>query len=100
MEKEKKSYPIRQLWHWYYGNYCVKKCRDDEGLKISVKCCEKMEEFCDKCQNLTMTHREFLELFAKHMNICRFDEFERKRMPSWKEVRSECYTCKKLGIRF
>src|SRR3989344_47764 len=99
MEKEKKSYPIRQLWHWYNGNYCCKKCRDGENT--GYECWKKMEEFCNKNSNLAITHREFLELFAKHINVCKFDEKERRRMPTWKEVvlrEGECQICKKLGI--
>ena len=98
---EKKPYPIRHLWHWYHGNYCVKKCRDEDGLKISYNCWQKMEAFCDKNPTLSMTYKEFLELFSKHMNVCIFDEKERRRMPTWKEVvlkEGECPICKKLGI--
>lgn len=45
-----------------------------------------MEEFCDKNKNLSMTHREFIALFADHINICKFDARERRRTPTWKEV--------------
>ena len=101
MQKEKKPYPIRSLWHWYHGNYCVKKCRDEEGCKRSYNCWQKMEEFCDKNPDLKMTHKEFLELVSKHMNVCIFDENERRRMPTWKEVvmkEGECPICKALGV--
>lgn len=97
---EKKSYSVRQIWHWYHGNYCVKKCRDFEGVKRSYDCWQKLEYFCDRSPNIQMTHKEFLEFFSKHMNVCIFDEKERKRMPSWKEFikKEECIVCKKLGI--
>ena len=79
----------------------MKKCRDEEGCKRSYNCWQKMEEFCDKNPGLKMTHKEFLELFSKHMNVCIFDENERRRMPTWKEVvmkEGECQICKKLGV--
>ena len=64
-------------------------------------CNEKMEFFCAKNPELKITHREFIEMFSKHINVCKFDEKERKRMPTWKEVvlrEGECPICKKLGL--
>lgn len=101
MEKQKKPYPIKYLWHWYFGNYCVKKCRNGEDIETSHECWEKMEEFCDKNDDLNMTHGEFIEFFTQYMNVCRFDEKERRRIPTWKEVvlkEGECPVCKKFGI--
>ena len=94
----KKEYKIQHLVNWYFGNYCVKKCHDD--LEIQKNHWEQLQEFARKNPNLQMTHKEFIEFFAKDMTICKFDCVERERMPSWKEVkREECILCKKFGIR-
>ncbi len=95
--KEKKEYPIKTLVNWYFGNYCVKKCHSD--LELQRKHWEQFQQFANKNPNLKMTHREFIEFFARQMIICIFDYNERKRMPSWKEVpREECIVCRKFKI--
>lgn len=101
-QKEKKPYSIRHLWHWYFGNYCAKKCRTEEELAIACKCWDTMETFCDKNKSLKMKHKEFVSFFAHDMNVCKFNVEERKRMPTWKEVLSkepECKVCKRFGIK-
>lgn len=96
--QQKKEYSIQHLVNWYFGNYCVKKCHDDD--KILEDHWDKLQEFAKKSPNLKMTHKEFIEFFARHITICIFDYKERKRMPSWKEVpREECIVCKKFGIK-
>ena len=96
--EEKREYKIQHLVNWYFGNYCVKKCHDD--LEIQKNHWEQLQEFARKNPHLQMTHKEFMEFFAKDMTICKFGYVERRRMPSWKEVkREECIICKKFGIR-
>lgn len=95
--KERKPYSIKHLVNWYFGNYCVKKCYGVE--KIQKDHWEKLQDFAAKNPDLLMTHREFIEFFAKDMAICKFDYQERKRMPTWKEVSlPECEICKKLKV--
>lgn len=77
MNNEKKTYPIKYIVHWYYGNYCTRKCFDkEERLKMHY---DKLEEFADRNPCLKITHREFLMLFNDTMLICTLqDSFKRK----------------------
>jgi len=74
---EKKEYPIVNIVNWYIGNYCFRKCFDkDERLIDHI---EKLREFAKKNEGLKMRHREFLNLFNDHMNLCTLEDgFKRK----------------------
>jgi len=100
---EKKQYPIRHVVNWYFGNYCVKKCRDGAELEKSRECWDKLQEFAKQNPTMMVKHSDFVQMFADKMDICMFNSAERKRMPTWKEVvmreGHECPICKKFGIR-
>jgi hypothetical protein len=78
----KKAYPIRHLVHWYYSNYCARKCFDNnERLK---KHYDKLEEFANKNPNLKMTHADFLTLFNDQMTICTLEDGFKRKAIGWK----------------
>ena len=79
--EEKKSYPITRLVNWYFGNYCTRKCFDnDERLKDHY---EKLQLFAQKNPKLEITHREFLQLFNDHMTLCSLDEGFKRKAIGW-----------------
>jgi len=74
---EKKKYPLRQLVNWYFGNYCSRKCFDNpERLKDHY---DKLMNVVKNSPTVSMTHRDFLDLFNEHLSICTLsDSFKRK----------------------
>lgn len=101
--KEKKQYPIKHIVNCYFGNYCIKKCRDGAELEKARLCWNKLQEFAKQNPTMFIRHRDFVEMFADRMDICRFDSKERRRMPTWKEVvikeGHEYPICRKFGIK-
>ena len=92
----KKAVPIKQLVNWYYGNYCTRKCYDDE--KRQKEHYPKLLELAHKLQRTMMTHRDFLNLLRNDRTICDLsDEEWKNRKFSWRN--DDCMVCKKFGIR-
>lgn len=77
-----KKYPIKHLVNWYYGNYCVRKCFDKEERLFSHG--KWLQDFANKHQDLTMTHKEFLGLFHDHMSLCTLKDSFKRRSIGWK----------------
>ena len=91
----KKAVPVQQLVNWYYGNYCTRKCYNDE--KRQEEHYPKLQELAIKLKDVMMTHREFLDLLRTDKTICNLSEEEWKtRKFSWKNT--DCIMCKKWGI--
>lgn len=82
MANSTNKYPIKHLVNWYYGNYCLRKCFD-KGERLSQHG-EWLQEFANKHQDLTMTHKEFLEIFHNHMSLCILDDSFKRRSIGWK----------------
>ncbi len=91
----KKAIPIQQIINWYYGNYCVRKCYNDERRQDEHY--PKLQELALKLKGITMTHGQFLTMMRSDKTICNLsDEEWANRKFSWR--RTDCITCKKLGI--
>lgn len=92
----KKAVPVQQLVNWYYGNYCTRKCYNDD--KRQQEHYPKLQELAIKLKGVMMTHREFLDLLRTDKTICDLSEEEWKnRKFSWKNT--DCIACRGLGIR-
>jgi len=82
MPEEKKKYPIQHVVNWYYGNYCARKCFDnDRRLYDHWK---KLQLIVEKNKSLQITHRDFLDLFNDHFKICALEDSFKRKMVSWK----------------
>ena len=82
MPEEKKKYPIQHVVNWYYGNYCARKCFDnDERLSDHW---EKLQLIVEKNKSLQITHHDFLTLFNNHFKICSLEDSFKRKMVSWK----------------
>jgi len=81
MQKEKKPYPIKGIINWYIGNYCERKCFDKPDRILEHR--EKLLTFAEKNPNLTMRHKEFLDLFNNHMTICTLEDGFKRRSIGW-----------------
>lgn len=91
----KKAVPVQQLVNWYYGNYCTRKCYNDD--KRQQEHYPKLQELAVKLKDVMMTHREFLDLLRTDKTICDLSEEEWKtRKFSWKNT--NCIICRKWGI--
>ena len=91
----KKAVPVKQLVNWYYGNYCTRKCYNDEKRKEEHTL--KLYELAKKLKGTLMTHAQFLELLRSDKTICDLsDEEWKNRKFSWKNT--DCETCKRFGI--
>jgi len=79
---EKHEHPIKSLVHWYFGNYCTRKCFDnDEKLHDHYT---KLINFAEKNPQLRMTHHDFLWLFSNEMKICTLEDSFKRKMIGWK----------------
>ncbi|MBU0460845.1 MAG: hypothetical protein KKH52_00010 [Nanoarchaeota archaeon] len=77
-----KKYPLNQLKNWYFGNHCTRKCFDkDNRLR---DCYDKLQLFVEKNPAVRMTHRNFLDLFNDHLNVCKLDSSFKRRSIGWK----------------
>ncbi len=83
--KPKNDYPIQHILNWYFGNYCTRKCFDNDTLLRDHY--GKLMLFAEKNPNLKMTHKEFLSLFNKEMTICTLSPSFKKKLVSWKLFR-------------
>lgn len=92
----KKALSVQQLVHWYYGNYCTRKCYNDD--RRQEEHLPKLKELAAKLKCVKMTHREFLELLRLDKTICDLSDDEwNNRTFSWKNT--DCIICKKFGIK-
>ena len=95
----KKEYPVQQVVNWFFGNYCTRKCPENE--KQLFKCRQKLEEFAEKHAG-TIRHREFLWLMQEGLNICELPAEQKTKAISYKEFARkqdrDCPLCKKFGI--
>jgi len=92
----KKAVPVQQLVNWYYGNYCTRKCYND-NLRQEEHV-PKLRELAKKMRVTLMTHQQFLTLLRLDKTICDLPEEEWKaRKFSWKN--DDCIVCRKLGVR-
>jgi retron-type reverse transcriptase len=73
------------LFHstWYQRSYCSRKCFGNR--KQREVCKSRFDEFTKKNPLLTISRKEFLELFNNHMNICILPEKEKRIYMSWQE---------------
>ena len=78
----KKEYPILHLVNWYYGNYCARKCFDKMDRLSDHH--NKMLDFARKNPTLKMTHKDFLQLFNNHINLCTLHDSFKRRAIFWK----------------
>ena len=91
----KPSVSIKSLVNWYYGNYCTRKCYEDE--KRIRDHYPKLQRLAEKLGDIKMTHQEFLSMMRADKTICDLSDEEWKRRKfSWKHP--ECPLCRKLGI--
>ena len=91
----KETVPIQRLVNWYYGNYCTRKCYNDE--KRQEEHVPKLYELAQKLKNVKMTHKDFLILLRSDRTVCDLsDEEWKNRTFSWKN--DNCLVCKKFGI--
>ena len=79
---ERNAYPIRRLVNWYFANYCMRKCFDKDARLRDHQ--QKLVTFACKNPNLTMSHRDFLDLFNDGMTICTLDDSFKRRSVGWK----------------
>ena len=82
MPEEKNKYPIRHIVNWYYGNYCARKCFDNDDLLSDHW--QKLQLIVEKNELLQITHRDFLDLFNDHFKICTLEDSFKRKMVSWK----------------
>lgn len=95
--KIKKPVKIQTAVNWFFGNYCTRKCYDEN--EKAYQHWLKLQELAKKMEGAEMTHKEFLIMIRNDKTICDLsDEEWRKRKWSWK--RTECPICRGLGMRF
>ncbi len=92
----KKAVPIKQLVNWFYGNYCTRKCYNDEIRQD--KHVPKLYELAGKMRGTMMTHRQFLDLLRSDKTICDLsdEEWKSRRFSWWN---TNCPICRKFGIK-
>lgn len=79
-----KEYGVHRVVHWYYGNFCTRKCFNHEERMF--ECQRKLEEFIKKNKSLKMTHKEFKDMIDNdEIKICKLSLNFRKRSVSWQE---------------
>jgi len=78
----KKEYPVQQVANWFFGNYCTRKCLENEEQLF--ECRRKLEEFSEKHSG-TIRHGEFLELMQDGLTICILPQDQRTKSISYKE---------------
>ena len=92
----KKQYAIKSIANWFFGNYCMRKCRDEQDPAYEHWL--KLQELANKLEGTQMTHRQFLDMMRSDKTICNLsDEEWEKRKFSFK---NDCVVCKRFGIRF
>ena len=79
---KKRKLPIQGVINWYFGNYCMRKCFDDNKKLQDHH--QKLQLFVEKNKNLKITNKEFLFLFNNHMRICNLEYHFKCKMISWK----------------
>ncbi len=96
-ERMKKPYKIQQVVNWFFGNYCTRKCYEENEKQYEHWV--KLRELAKKLEGTEMMHKGFLLMIRTDKTICNLsDEEWRKRKFSWKHT--DCQICKGLGIRF
>ncbi|MFA5797023.1 MAG: hypothetical protein WC916_03240 [Candidatus Woesearchaeota archaeon] len=92
---EKIAILVKHLISWYEGNYCARKCYDDEERRD--KHLPKLQELAKKLADIKMTHRAFLVMMRSDKTICDLsDEEWQNRKFSWKQT--DCVYCKRFGL--
>jgi len=95
-EKVKKPAKMQSLVNWFYGNYCTRKCYEEN--EKAYKHWLKLQELAKRMEGIEMTHAAFLSMIRSDKTICDLsDEEWKKRKWSWK--RTECEICKRVGVR-
>ena len=93
--KKTPAVKVEHLVNWYYGNYCTRKCYNDE--KRQEEHMPKLQELATKMNSSMMTPAQFLELLRSDKTICDLsDEEWNNRRFSWKNT--DCIICKWFGI--
>lgn len=95
----KKGYPVQQVVNWFFGNYCARKCPENEERLF--KCRQKLGEFAEKHAG-QIRHREFLGLMQNGLDICGLPQNQKTKSISYKTfVKKQgcaCSLCKKFRV--
>ena len=73
----KKPAKIQTLVNCFYGNYCTRKCCNDEERQQNHY--PKLRELAEKMEGMEMTHREFLSMLRTDKTICDLSDEEWKK---------------------
>lgn len=91
----KKPVKMQHIVNWFFGNYCTRKCHNDE--KRQREHYPKLTILAKKLDNLEMTHKEFISLLRSDKTICDLSDKEwNSRKGFWKS--HNCIICKKFGL--
>lgn len=81
---EKKPYQISNVVHWYYGNFCTRKCFNKEGRLF--ECYKKLRLIADSNKKMFITHKEFKDMIDNsEIQLCKLKLGFRKRIVFWKQ---------------
>ncbi len=76
------KYPLRRVINWYYGNFCARKCFNDEERLFD--CYTKLQQIITENKNLMITHKEFKDMIDNGMiTICVLKPNFRRRTVGW-----------------
>ena len=85
---------IQALVNWFYGNYCVRKCRQDPAKQREHW--GKLQRLGAKMNGTKMTHKEFLSMVRSDRSICNLSDEEWNRKV---KIENNCAICKRFGLK-